>query len=174
MHRQVNLTILELGCSPTAWANTGRVATDDWVVVAQQPDETTTDLVSRVLRRALRVRKDNAEIVGLDVYAPTRLRTKDFASKLWLIRTLIAAGHLERGAIVTLWFDVSQLPIAAELTETIATRLRPLLRASGVALAMRFHQTFEEREQRIAEEPSGIHALTDVASLDPAALKTGA
>ena len=71
MSRHARLTILELGAPGTAWASaSGQTPNaDDWVVVAQQSDEADADFTRRVRLRAQRLRKEDAQIDAIDVYA---------------------------------------------------------------------------------------------------------
>src|SRR6187399_3108074 len=69
MLRRARLTVLELGASAMAWASCHALGADDWIVVAQQGDEAALEFTQRVRQRALRLRKEGAQLAVVDVYA---------------------------------------------------------------------------------------------------------
>ncbi len=65
-----------------AWASCHALGTDDWIVVAQQSDEAAPEFTERVRQRAQRLRKEDAQLDSVDVYAgPGNDRLKSAARR---------------------------------------------------------------------------------------------
>ncbi len=101
MSRRARLTVLELGASAMAWASCHALGADDWIVVAQQRDEAASDFTLRVRQRAQRLRKEDAQIDSIDVYAgPGHDRLSSQARRA-VIEEL--GFEMARGGRLTLW-----------------------------------------------------------------------
>src|SRR4051812_30624796 len=102
MTRRARLTLLELGASPTAWAShpNGQGA-DDCIVVAQQSDESGPQFSERVRQRAQRLRREDAFIESVDVYAGPDRDEPSSAARRSVIQDL--TSHMTAGSQLTLW-----------------------------------------------------------------------
>src|SRR3954468_12244215 len=101
MSRRARLTVLELGASPTAWASCHALGTDDWIVVAQQRDEAAPAFTQRVRQRAQRLRKEDAQIDTVDVYAGSSKDGRSSAARREVIHDL--GIEMAEGGRLTLW-----------------------------------------------------------------------
>lgn len=104
MSRRARLTVLELGASPLSWASSSAPGADDWVVVAQQSDEAAADFTERVQRRARRLRREDAELEAVDVYAAPSNDVPSSSARRNVIQDL--SGQMARGGHLTLWTPV--------------------------------------------------------------------
>jgi len=144
MSRHARLTILELGAPGTAWASASGQApnADDWVVVAQQSDEADADFRRRVRLRAQRLRKEDAQIDAIDVYAAA---SAGYPHRSVARRQVIEelAVQLGAGGRLTVW-SPSNDPLAdAELTAILA-QFAPILAERQIAMN---HQAYEREER---------------------------
>jgi len=148
MSRRARLTILELGSSAKAWASCHALGTDDWVVVAQQSDEAAADFTRRVRQRTLRLRREDAEIEAVDVYAGPGCGGGSSAARREVIEEL--GAQMADGGRLTLWSASSDVEADAELGAILA-QFSPLLAERQIAMN---HQWCE------ADERSGVrHAI---------------
>lgn len=147
MSRRARLTILERGASATAWASCSALGADDWLVIAQQADESTRDFTARVRHRARRLRKD-ASIESIDLYtAPAQTVAGSRARRLAIVEL---GGRVAPGGRLTVWSGSSDAASDRELS-AILTQYGPLLAKRQIAMN---HQTVDE------EEGSGVrHAI---------------
>lgn len=146
MSRRARLTILELGASSTAWSACTGLGTDDWVVVAQQRDETSREFAARVRQRARKLRKSSS-IESIDLYAAPH---PDASGQRARRLTIVELGsRVAAGGRLTVWSganDASDDEVAA-----ILAQYGPLLAKRQIATN---HQTVD------AEERSGVrHAI---------------
>ena len=145
MSRHARLTILELGAPSTAWASASCQApnADDWVVVAQQSDETDADFTRRVRLRAQRLRKEEAQIDAIDVYAAAAAGDpqRSMAARRQVIEEL--AVQLGAGGRITVWSSSNDALPDAELTAILA-QFAPILAERQIAMN---HQAYEREER---------------------------
>ena len=150
MSRRARLTILERGASATAWATCSALGADDWLVIAQQHDESMRDFAARVRQRARRLRKD-ANIESIDLYtaelAQPESRPGSHARRL----TIVELGRrVAPGGRFTVWSGSNDAAGDRELS-AILSLYGPLLAKRQVAMN---HQTVEH------EQRSGVrHAI---------------
>ena len=145
MSRRARLTVLELGASATAWASCHALGADDWLVIAQQSDEAAPAFTQRIRQRAQRLRKEDAQIDSVDVYAG---RGNDSAARRAVIEEL--GVQMAQGGRLTLWSGSDDAQGDLELAAILA-QFGPALAERQIAMN---HQTCE------AEARSGVrHAL---------------
>ena len=135
-----------------AWASCRALGADDWIVVAQQSDEATAELTQRVRKRAQRLRKEDAEIECVDVYAgpgPDRSGAR---------RAVVEAlgAQMATGGRLTLWSGSDDTLGDADLADILA-QLAPILAARQIAVN---HQTCE------SDERSGVRHAAPTPSLE--------
>ena len=118
MSRRARLTVLELGASPTAWASRHSLGTDDWVVVAQQRDEPALEFTERVRQRARRLRREDADIESVDLYASAHSDDDTAVARREVIEAL--GGQLAEGGRLTLWSASDDPRADAEFTDILA------------------------------------------------------
>lgn len=147
MSRRARLTILERGASATAWASCSAFGADDWLVIAQQHDESTRDFAARVRHRARRLRKD-ASIESIDLYtAPPESPSATHSRRLTIVEL---GGRVAPGGRLTVWSGSSDAAGDRELS-AILSQYGPLLAKRQIAMN---HQMVEQ------EERSGVrHAI---------------
>ena len=144
MSRRARLTVLELGASAKAWASCHALGADDWVVVAQQSDEGAPEFTQRVRQRALRLRKEDALLDSVDVYAGPGNDRLSSAARREVIEEL--AVQMAKGGRLTLWSGSDDAQGDLELSAILA-QFGPILAARQIAMN---HQTCE------AEQRSGV------------------
>ena len=150
MSRRARLTVLELGASPTAWASCHGLGADDWIVVAQQSDEPAPQFTERVRQRARRLRKEDARIESVDVYAAPLSDAPSAAARRMVIEEL--GEQMAEGGRLTLWSASGSPQGDAELSAILA-QFGPVLAERQIAMN---HQACE------AEERSGVrHAIPE-------------
>lgn len=148
MPRRARLTVLESGASPLAWASTPGLAADDWIVVAQQSDEPAREFTERVRLRARRLRREDADIESVDVYAGPRSDGTSSEARRSVIQEL--GEQLAEGGRLTLWSASQDAQSDAELAAILA-QFAPTLAARQIAVN---HQSCEP------ERSSGVrHAV---------------
>jgi hypothetical protein len=148
MTRRARLTVLELGASATAWASRHGVGADDWIVVAQQSDEAATDFTRRVRRRAQRLRREDAQIESVDVYAAPDSDWLRCAARREVIEDL--GIQMANGGRLTLWSGSGDAQGNGELAAILA-QFGPILAERQIAMN---HQACD------ADERSGVrHAV---------------
>jgi len=148
MSRRARLTVLELGASATAWASCHGLGADDWIVVAQQSDEAATDFTRRVRQRAQRLRKEDAQIDSVDMYAGPDSDWLSSAARREVIEDL--GVQMAKGGRLTLWSGSGDARGNADLA-AILTQFGPILAERQIAMN---HQACE------AEQRSGVrHAV---------------
>jgi hypothetical protein len=131
-----------------AWTSCRGLTTDDWIVVAQQHDETAPAFTERVSQRARRLRKEDAHIESVDVYTASRADDPDSSARRTVIEAL--GGHLAAGGRLTLWSARDDWQTDAELADMLAQ--------FGPALA--FRQIAMNHQNCAAEPRSGVrHAM---------------
>jgi hypothetical protein len=145
MSRRARLTVLELGASAIAWASCHGLGADDWIVVAQQSDEAATDFTRRVRKRAQRLRKEDAQIESVDVYAGPSSDQLSSAARREVIEDL--GGQMAEGGRLTLWSGSGDVQGDAELAAMLA-QFGPILAERQIAVN---HQACE------ADDHSGVH-----------------
>ena len=122
--------------------------TDDWIVVAQQRDEPAPEFTERVRQRACRLRKEDAHIESVDVYAASRTDEQGSSARREVIEAL--GGQLAQGGRLTLWSASDDSRADAELADILA-QFGPALAQRQIAMN---HQNCEP------ELRSGVrHAL---------------
>jgi len=131
MSRRAHLTVLELGASATAWPSSHALDTDDWIVVAQQSDEAASDFTRRVRQRAQRLRKEDAQLDAVDVYAGMSSDRLSSAARREVIEDL--GIQLAEGGRLTLWSSSNDAQGDAELT-AILTQFGPVLAERQIAM----------------------------------------
>ena len=149
MSRRARLTILERGASSTAWATCpGLGADDDWVVIAQQHDESTREFAERVRQRARKLRK-HASIESIDLYIGPP--NEDAGSGRSRRLAIVALGRrVATGGRLTVWSGARGADEDSQLAAILA-HYGPLLAKRQVAMN---HQVVE------LEERSGVrHAV---------------
>ncbi len=144
MQRRARLTVLELGASPVAWASCRGLGADDWIVVAQTSDESVPEFTARVSQRARRLRREDARIEVIDVYAAPRSDAPSSVARRSVIEEL--ADQMEQGGRLTLWSSSDSAQSDAELSDILA-QFAPILAKRQIAMN---HQTCE------VEQKSGI------------------
>ncbi len=144
MQRRARLTVLELGASPVAWASCHGRGADDWVVVAQTSDESVPQFTARVSQRARRLRREDAQIEVIDVYAAPRTDAQGSVARRSVIEEL--ANEMTDGGRLTLWSSSESAQSDAELADILA-QFAPILAKRQIAMN---HQTCE------TEQKSGI------------------
>jgi hypothetical protein len=127
-----------------AWASCRGLGADDWVVVAQQSDEAAPDFTRRVRRRAQRLRKEDAQIDSVDVYAGPGSDRLSSAARREVIEDL--SVQIAQGGRLTLWSGSGDVRGDADLTAILA-QFGPVLAARQIAMN---HQACE------ADERSGV------------------
>ena len=149
MSRRTRLTVLELGAPATAWTSGQAQGADDWIVVAQQSDEPARDFTERVTLRARRLRKEDAQIEAVDVYAAPHADALRSLARRGVITAL--GDQMAEGGRLTLWSDsAGDAPRDAELSAMLA-QLGPVLAERQIAMN---HQTCDR------DERSGVrHAI---------------
>jgi len=148
MTRHAHLTVLERGASATAWASRQGLAADDWIVVAQQSDESMADFLRRVAQRATRLRRHDTQLDTVDVDAAPRSDRPSALARREVIETL--GEQMLAGSQLTLWTDGESSAVDLEMAEVLAV-FQPIL--AGRQIAMN-HQTCD------ADERSGVrHAI---------------
>ena len=149
MSRRARLTVLELGASSTAWAACHGLGADDWIVVAQQSDEPARDFGERVTLRARRLRKEDAQIEAVDVYAGPHSDGPRSLARRGVIEAL--GDQMAEGGRLTLWSDSAEgSPEDAEFSAILA-QFGPILAERQIAMN---HQTCDP------DERSGVrHAI---------------
>lgn len=149
MSRRARLTVLELGCSPTAWASCHSLGADDWVVVAQQSDEQAADFSERVTLRARRLCKEDARIEAVDVYTAPRSDARRSLARRGVIEAL--GGQMADGGRLTLWSDSAEGSSDDAELSAILAQFGPVLAERQIAMN---HQTWDP------DERSGVrHAI---------------
>ena len=138
MPRRARLTVLELGSSATAWASCHGLGADDWVVVAQQSDEAAPDFTRRVRHRAQRLRKEDALIDSVDVYAGPGGGPLVSAARREVIEDL--GVQLAQGGRLTLWSGPADTQSNEELAAILA-QFGPVLAERQIAVN---HQAYRE------------------------------
>jgi hypothetical protein len=131
MPRRARLTVLELGSSATAWASCHGLGADDWIVVAQQSDEAAPDFTRRVRRRAQRLRKEDAQIDSVDVYAGPGGGRLVSAARREVIEDL--GVQMAEGGRLTLWSGSGDTHSDEELA-AIMTQFGPILAKRQIAM----------------------------------------
>lgn len=118
------------------------------MVVAQQSDEAAPDFTQRVRQRAQRLRKEDALIDSVDVYAGPGNDRLSSAARREVIEEL--AVQMAKGGRLTLWSGSDDTRGDAELSAILA-QFGPILAERQIAVN---HQACE------AEERSGVrHAV---------------
>jgi hypothetical protein len=131
-----------------AWASCHAQGADDWVVVAQQSDESTPQFTERVRQRAARLCREDAHLESVDVYAAPHSDALGSAARRRVIEEL--ADQISNGGRLTLWSAPNAADSDAELSATLA-QFAPILAKRQIAMN---HQAYE------AEERSGVrHAI---------------
>jgi hypothetical protein len=131
-----------------AWASRQGRGADDWIVVAQQIDEAAPDFTRRVRRRAQRLRKEDAQLDSVDVYAGPGSDQLSSAARRDVIRDL--GTQMAEGGRLTLWSGSGDARADAELAAILA-QFGPILAERQIAMN---HQACEP------EERSGVrHAV---------------
>ena len=141
MSRRAHLTVLELGASATAWAASDALGADDWIVVAQQSDEAPADFSLRVRQRAQRLRKEDALLDVVDVYAGASDDQRCSAARRAVIEDL--GVQMAQGGRLTLWSSSDDARGDLELAD-ILTQFGPLLAERQIAM---LHQACERVER---------------------------
>ena len=142
MSRRARLTVLELGASPTAWATSRGLGADDWIVVAQQRDEDASAFTERVRQRARRLRKEDADIESVDVYAAPRKDENSSAARRGVVEEL--SGQMAQGGRFTLWSASADRQGDVELAAILA-QFGPVLAQRQIAMN---HQACDDAEER--------------------------
>jgi len=124
-----------------AWASSDARGTDDCVVVAQQSDETARDFSQRVCQRARRLRREDALIDSVDVYAGPANDRLSSAARREVIEQL--GVQLATGGQLTLWAGSDDTRSTAEFSAILAQIVAIL---AGRQIAMK-QQTFEREER---------------------------
>lgn len=140
------------------WASCRGLGADDWIVVAQQSDESDRAFTQRVRERVRRLRREDAQLDSVDVFASPNRHSA--AARREVIAEL--SSHLVPHARLTLWSvendaafgDVfTQLsPFLAEREIELNHRVCDRDERSGVrhAVPPRFPDSDSELEQRTA------------------------
>jgi len=157
MLRRARLTIIESGASATAWASCHALGADDWLVVAQQRDESAPAFNRRVRQRVQRLLKEGAQIESVDVYAGPENDEFCAAARREVVREL--SDQMSTGGRFTLWSSSADAGTDAELAGVL-TQLRPILADRQIAMS---HQAWEP-EQRSGIRHSVPERLDDVDS----------
>ena len=124
-----------------AWASSLIPGADDWVVVAQQSDEAARDFTQRVCRRARRLRREDAQIDSVDVYAGPRRDRLSSAARREVIEQL--GVQLAIGGQLNLW-SASDDPRGDRELSAILAQLAPILAERQIATN---HQACEPDER---------------------------
>jgi hypothetical protein len=127
-----------------AWASSHSLEADDWIVVAQQSDEPARDFTQRVRQRAQRLRKEDALIDTVDVYAGPGSDRQSSAARREVIEEL--GVQMAQGGRLTLWSGSDDACGDAELSAILA-QFGPILALRQIAMN---HQACE------ADERSGV------------------
>jgi len=162
MSRRTRLTVLERGASPTAWASCHGLGADDWIVVAQQSDEPAFEFTERIRARARRLRKEEAQIEAVDVYAAPYSDAPSSLARRGVIEAL--GDQMIAGGRLTLWSDSPEgSGTDAELSAILA-QFGPILAERQIAMN---HQACDPEERSgvrhaIPRAPAtGFEALAD-------------
>ncbi|MEI9948575.1 MAG: hypothetical protein WDO74_06210 [Pseudomonadota bacterium] len=155
MSRHTRLTVLELGASAIAWASCHALGADDWIVVAQQSDEAAPDFTQRVRKRAQRLRKEDAQIDSVDVYAGPGNDRLSSAARRQVIEEL--GVEMATGGRLTLWSGSDDARGDAELAAILA-QFGPILAERQIAMN---HQACESNER------SGVRHTVPTRACDP-------
>jgi len=148
MSRRARLTVLELGASAMAWASCPALGTDDWIVVAQQRDETAADFTRRIRQRTQRLRREDAQIDVVDVYAGPGNDGCRADARREVIEEV--GAQMAAGGSLTLWSVSEDTRGDAELSASLA-QFGPILAERQIAMN---HQSCE------VDERSGVrHAI---------------
>jgi hypothetical protein len=124
-----------------AWASSQALGADDWIVVAQQSDEAARDFTQRVCQRAQRLRREDALIDTVDVYAGPKGDRLSCAARREAIEGL--ASQLAKGGRLTLWSGSDDARGDAELSAILA-QFGPILAKRQIAMN---HQACEREER---------------------------
>ena len=108
MSRRARLTVLELGASGLTYNPYFCRSADDWVVVAQQSDEPNRAFDERVRERARRLRREDARIETIEVYAGTEREVGASAARRAALEEL--ASQLAPGGSMLLWPAAGRTP----------------------------------------------------------------
>lgn len=131
-----------------AWASSSAAGADDWIVVAQQQDEPAGDFTERVRHRARRLRKDDASIESVDVYAGPSASTPSAEARRSVIEEL--GIQMASGGSLTLWSASDDARNDAELAAILA-QFGPVLAKRQIAM---------NRQACEPEQRSGVrHAI---------------
>ena len=122
MSRRARLTVLELGASGLAYNPYFCRSADDWVVVAQQSDEPNREFDERVSERARRLRREDARIETIEVYAGSQREVGGGAARHAALAEL--ASQLAPGGRMLLWPAAGRTPCDAERSDTVADARR--------------------------------------------------
>jgi hypothetical protein len=155
MSRRARLTVLERGASAIAWASCHALGADDWIVVAQQSDEAAPDFTQRVRKRAQRLRKEDAQIDRVDVYAGPGNDRLSSVARREVIEDL--GVQMAQGGRLTLWSSSGDARGDAELSAILA-QFGPALAERQIAMN---HQECE------SEELSGVRHAVPRSVSDP-------
>jgi len=137
MTRRARLTVLELGASSLAWAACHELAPDDWIVVAQQSDEAAVAFTQRVRQRAQRLRREDAQLDLVDVYAGPGNDQLTSAARREVVEEL--GTQMATGGQLTLWSGPGDRHGDAELSAILA-QFGPILAERQIAMQ---HQACE-------------------------------
>jgi len=136
-----------------AWASCHALGADDWIVVAQQSDEAAPEFTHRVRQRALRLRKEGAQLDSVDVYAGPDQDGRRVTARREVIQEL--GEQMAMGGRLTLWSGSDDERGDAELAAILA-QFAPILAERQIAMN---HQACEP------DERSGVrHAVPTKAS----------
>ena len=114
-----------------AWASGDSLGADDWIVVAQQSDEAALDFTQRVRQRALRLRKEDAQLDAVDVYAGAGNDRLSSSARREVIENL--GVQMAQGGRLTLWSSSDDSQGDAELAAILA-QFGPALAERQIAM----------------------------------------
>ena len=114
-----------------AWASCHALGADDWIVVAQQGDEAELEFTQRVRQRALRLRKEGAQLAVVDVYAGPDKDGRCATARREVIQEL--GGQMATGGRLTLWSGLDDARSNTELAAILA-QFGPILAERQIAM----------------------------------------